>query len=164
MRTAIFAAVVALSTACSSTTREERQAAALRERSSYCDERAQQALEEIRADVQSVGPLVIVRKNSKQTFGSELVGARVSFRAVKGVTQQWLERALQCHQAQLTLDPSSAKSADTDPFWLPDGWVDIEVRAVNGGFVAELRGSNDEDAKRIYARALELMAHHTASN
>jgi len=162
MKTAVVVAIVAFSTACSGTNREERQATALRERSSYCDEGAQQALAEIRETVRGVGPLVVVHKNPKRAFGSQLVGARVSVPAFKGVTQQWLERALHCHQAQVALDSSQASGAD--PFWLPDSWVDIEVRPVEGGFDVELRGSTAEDAERIYARAMELKAHHAAAN
>lgn len=164
MKTAIVTAIVAL-TACSrSATREERLTAAQRERSSYCDERVRQSVDEVLAAVQNVDPLIVVNKNGRHTFGSKLVGARVSVRALYGFTQQWLERTLHCDQAQRTLDSAGAPDADADPFWLPDGRVQIEVRTVQGGFVAELRGSTDEEAEQIYSRAQALMDHRIGSN
>ena len=149
MKTVVISAIIAL-TACSrSATREERLTAALRERSSYCDELARQSLDEVLAAVQNVDPLIIVNKSGRQTFGSKLVGARVSVRALYGFTQQWLERTLRCDQAQRTFASAGSPEADADPFWLPDGWVQMEVRTVQGGFVVELRGSTDEEAEQI---------------
>jgi hypothetical protein len=164
MKTAVFAAVVVLSACSRSATREERLAGALRERSTYCDERPRQSLEEVLAAVQNVDPLVVVHTNGKQTFAPKLVGARVSVRALHGITQQWLERTLHCHQAQRTLDSASAPAIDADPFWLPDGWVQVQVLPVQGAFVTELRGSTDEEAGQIYSQAQQLMAHHIPSN
>jgi hypothetical protein len=165
MKTATIVAVAALCAACSrSATREERLTAAVRERSTYCDEQEPQAIEEVLGAVQSVDPMMVVLKTGRTRRGSKLVGAKVSLRALRGITPQWLERTLHCHQAQRTLDPSSAVDLGADPFWLPDGWVDIEVRSVRGGFVAELRGATDEDAEEIYARAEQLILHTTAWN
>ena len=164
MKTAIFAAVVVLSACSRSATREERRTAALRERSTYCDERPRQYLEEVVAAVQNVDPLIVVSTNGKVTFAPKLVGARVSVRALHGITQQWLERTLHCHQAQRTLDSGSAPAIDADPFWLPGGWVQMQVLPVQGAFVTELRGSTDEEAGQIYSHAQQLIAHRTTSN
>jgi hypothetical protein len=165
MKTVTVIALAALFTACSrSATREERRVAALRERSSYCDEPAGRAVEEILGAVQRVDPIIVVLKSGRIISKSTLVGARVSLRALHGITPQWLERTLHCHQAQRTLDSSSPADLDADPFWLPDGWVEMEVRPVRGGFIAKLRGSTDEEAEEIYSRAQEMIARTTASN
>ncbi len=84
---------------------------------------------------------------------SQLIGASIRLRAVKGFTAQWLDRALECHSARRLLGRIPATALLDDPFWLPDRTVRIEVAATHAGFQVFVRGQNIRDAEEILTRA-----------
>jgi len=47
---------------------------------------------------------------------------------------------------------------DVDPFWLEDGWVDIQVHPASSAFVAQLRGRTFHQADVINSRAQSFVA------
>lgn len=114
--------------------------------------------------VESVEPLYDVRRvpaqggartdAAEEDFGhQEDAGAVVHLRNVGGVTAEWLDRALQCHEARLVLGRIPAIT--NDPFSLPGGMVAIEVQPTQGntGFRVTARGHDQDDARAILARA-----------
>ena len=72
-------------------------------------------------------------------------------RSLKGFTPEWLDRALECHGARRVL--GKTPEVPNDPFWLPDGMVDIDVQSDHDGFRVIARGHNASDAREILARA-----------
>ena len=114
--------------------------------------------------VESVEPLYDVRRvpaqgggrtdAAEEDFGHrEDAGAVIHLRNVGGVTAEWLDRALQCHEARLML--GRIPEIANDPFSLPGGMVAIEVQPAQGnsGFRVTARGHNQDDAHAILARA-----------
>ena len=89
-----------------------------------------------------------------------LVGARVSLRAIPGVTPESLERALRCHCAERVL---AGERADHEAsFCLTDGWADIEVGFERRGYVVTLRGQTPRQAEALLAQARGLVHQRTA--
>jgi hypothetical protein len=62
-----------------------------------------------------------------------------------------LQRALECHQARVTL--GEAKEVDDDPYVLAGSWVDIHVSGTEEGLVAAVLTDSLDDARRIVDRA-----------
>jgi hypothetical protein len=139
-------------------TQEGRTAIATVERDRFCDQDVEQAAASVLRAVRSVEPLYVSERIGKSMVDARLLGARLWLPASEGVTPQWLERTLRCHQAVRTLQPGSAQPAASDPLWLPDGWIDIDVVPERGGFVAALRAENVAEGKQVYARAQAFVA------
>ncbi|HWC74150.1 MAG TPA: hypothetical protein VG454_09445 [Gemmatimonadales bacterium] len=137
---------------------QDRVAVATAERDRFCDEEVEQAAAVALRAVQSADPLYVTVSSSKGSYQALLLGARLWLPAHQGVTPQWLERTLRCHQARLALQPPSTGPALLDPFWLPDGWIDIDVVAERGGFIVVLRGDSVARGQQIYARAQAFVA------
>jgi hypothetical protein len=103
--------------------------------------------------VESAEPLYTAVSGGARGAGgnySQLIGAIVRLRAVKGFTAEWLDRALECHSARRVL--GHIPPVD-DPFWLPGRTVDIETASTRSGFQVFIRGQSIRDAEEILARA-----------
>ncbi len=85
-----------------------------------------------------------------------LHGAEVRIRPLPGMTPELITRVISCRSAQLVL--GHAQPADDEPYWLPDGWVKIDVRSDDGSFVVALDGEDLPEAKEILARAQAFAA------
>jgi hypothetical protein len=103
------------------------------------------------AALQSVHPLYSATSYGKTGMGSDLRGAVVAVAAPAGVTDVWLDRALECHSARATLGRLPTESSD--PFWLPGASVDIDVRSAKDSFEVMISGYSTDDAAKIFARA-----------
>ncbi len=145
-----------------SATREQRAALAARERDFYCDDEVEQATATVLREVQSVEPLYVSVRSGKSSYDARLLGARVWLRARLGMTPQWLERTLRCHQARNALQSNFAELTAPDPFSLPDRWIDIDVVPDRAGFIAVVRAETVADGKQIYARAQAIVATSTS--
>ena len=99
-------------------------------------------VEALQEDVTSADYLVV---------HDEVLGAVIFVRAMKGVTPEWLDRALECHSARRVL----GRVADIpgDPFWLPGRTVSIDVRSARDELRVEVRGDTQADGEAILARA-----------
>jgi hypothetical protein len=82
---------------------------------------------------------------------ARFAGAELHVRPLPGVTAELLERGLSCRAAQLVL--GHAEPAPNEPYFLPDGWVKVEVRSGGGSFVVSLSGEDWDRGHTIYARA-----------
>jgi hypothetical protein len=136
--------------------RDRRLNTATQELAQYCDQDAEHDIAEALETVQGAEPLVEKIITGKSYF-LQLTGAQVWFAAHKGFTAQWLERTLECHQARRVLE-NTASAGDVDPFWLEDGWVDIQVQAASAAFIARLRGRTLHQAELINSRAQSFVA------
>jgi len=92
---------------------------------------------------------------TKSGLQSELRGATLNVAAAQGMTAEWLDRALECHSAGVTL--GHAQQLPVDPFWLPDASVDIDVRPAKDGFDVAVTGYSPEEARQILDRANAFM-------
>jgi len=62
-----------------------------------------------------------------------------------------LQRALECHEAAVTL--GEAHELPDDPYVLPGSWLEIDVSATNEGLVADVFTDSPDEAPRIVERA-----------
>ena len=62
-----------------------------------------------------------------------------------------LQRALECHEAAVTL--GAAPALPDDPYVLPGSWLEIDVSATNEGLIAAVLTDSPDDAPRIVERA-----------
>ncbi|TMA72212.1 MAG: hypothetical protein E6J67_20260 [Deltaproteobacteria bacterium] len=136
--------------------RDRRLDTATQELAQSCDEDAEHDIAEALEAVQRADPLVEKIRTGK-SYLLRLTGAQVWFAAHKGFTAQWLERTLQCHQARRVLE-SIARPGEVDPFWLEDGWIDIQVQPASAAFTAQLRGRTLHEAELINSRAQAFVA------
>jgi hypothetical protein len=152
-----FLSLAALVAGCAhGSARDRRLITATQELAQYCGEDAEHDIVEALEAVQGVEPLVEKIRTGKSYF-FRLTGAQVSFAAHKGFTAQWLERTLECHQARRVLE-NTGSTGNVDPFWLEDGWVDIQVQPASAAFIALLRGRTFQEAELIHSRAEAFVA------
>jgi hypothetical protein len=152
-----FLSLAALLAGCAHVSARDRQLdTATQELARYCDENAEHDIAEALDTVQRAEPLV-ERIITGKSYFLRVTGAQVWFAAQKGFTAQWLERTLECHQARRVLE-NTPSAGDLDPFWLEDGWVDIQVHPASTAFIAQLRGRTFHQADVINSRAQSFVA------
>lgn len=101
--------------------------------------------------VAGVRPLYSNVEASKSGLQAELRGARLSIRALPGVTPEWLDRALECHGAKAMLGHVTPPA--NDPFFVPNAFVDVDVFSEKDGFEVQVVAYSPEDAKQVLDRA-----------
>lgn len=85
---------------------------------------------------------------------SHVTGATIVFRAVPGMTQQWLQRVVDCHRARGAV-------IEQDPQYMPYCPLMVrgakaEVRSVAAGFAVDVIAEDATAAQEIIARAQRL--------
>jgi hypothetical protein len=89
---------------------------------------------------------------------ARLRGARIHLRPMAGATRESLTRALECHEARVTL---GATAATDDPYFLPGRWLKIEVASEDDGFVASVETDDHDVAQAVLDRARRYLAART---
>jgi hypothetical protein len=92
----------------------------------------------------------------------QVFGVRLILLPPEGVTADRLSHILQCHSARVLLGQVDHAQLPNDPTWLPDSWVDIDVKAEGATFVVTLNGEHVSDNLRILHRATAFAAAHPA--
>jgi hypothetical protein len=80
-----------------------------------------------------------------------LRGVNLHMRPAVNMPVGVLQRALECHQAAVTL--GHAPELTDDPYVLPGFWLDIDVSATNEGLMAAVLTDSPDDARHIVERA-----------
>jgi hypothetical protein len=83
------------------------------------------------------------------------VGAAVYVRAAPGMTQQWLDRVIECHLAHRAATGAVAAGADASPF-VPDAQVSVSSRATS--FRVAITSKDLDTARSVIAKAERLVA------
>jgi hypothetical protein len=105
-------------------------------------------------DITAVEPLM-GRLGSRETDTSErVVGAVVTFRAVPGLTAEWLQRIVDCHLARNASLGHEVPEMPNCPLVVRG--AQARVRSTGDGFAVEIRSDNDAAAREILARAKRL--------
>jgi hypothetical protein len=82
-----------------------------------------------------VQPVTFVSWSARQQGGWALGATKLYAIPPEGITAEEMARVIQCHSAKALLtDVNPAAFAD-DPFYLPDTWVDSDVKAEKGLYV-----------------------------
>jgi len=97
---------------------------------------------------------------SNNTSEARVNGAKLVVRPPQGVSAEQLTRVLQCHSARVLLGQLSGNEVGSDPYWLPNGWVNIEVTPDNGNFAVTLSADTVRDNLAVYGRANHYADEH----
>jgi hypothetical protein len=89
----------------------------------------------------------------------QVSGTKLLMSPPQGVSPERLARVLRCHGARALLRRADASMVD-DPYWSPDGWVDIEATPVAGRLAVVLRADTVQRNIRVLRRATAFGALH----
>jgi len=103
------------------------------------------------ATVQKVEPYYRYSLGGSSGREAHFAGAELELRPFPGVTAELLERGLMCRSAQLML--GHAEGPPDEPYFLPHGWVKIDVQSGHGAFVVSLSSEDAERGHEVYDRA-----------
>ncbi len=106
-----------------------------------------------RDDIQSVSALTETVKAGKASTTKD-VGATVVFRAVPGMTAEWLQRVVDCHLARAAAVGHDMPEMSYCPL-MPKG-VKAKVTSAGNGFAVNLSGDNAATVAEIKKRAQAL--------
>ncbi|MFZ5894619.1 MAG: hypothetical protein ACOY0T_26390 [Myxococcota bacterium] len=106
-----------------------------------------------RDDIKSVSALVEQVRNGK-TVVDKRVGATVVFRAVPGMTAEWLQRVVDCHLARAAAAGHAMPEMDYCPLELNN--VTAKVTSVGDGFAVHIRSNDAATVDQVLARATSL--------
>lgn len=106
-----------------------------------------------REDIESVEPLYVGSSGGKNS-SKRLVGATVSFRAVPGMTAQWLQRVVDCHLARNAALGHDVPEMAYCPL-VPKG-ASAAVVANRAGFGVNIQADTQESVQEILRRAQGL--------
>ncbi len=107
-----------------------------------------------REDIDGVDPLYTLL--GSRSGGSRAVGAAVRFRAVPGMTPEWLQRLVDCHLARSAAMGYDMPEMNYCPLMLKG--VTATVISTGRGFAIEVRSDSVEIATEIRRRAEALVA------
>jgi hypothetical protein len=108
-------------------------------------------------DIESVTPLKLSAHEAPHKLPHEmLVGAVVVFRAVPGMTVEWLQRAIDCHMARNASLGHVVPEMPNCPL-VPNGTT-ATVSSTGSGFAVAIQSSNPATAMEILARAQRLVS------
>jgi hypothetical protein len=104
-------------------------------------------------DIASVSPLT-EETGTVKTPRPRTAGAVVIFRAVPGLTAEWLQREVDCHLARNASLGHVAEAMPNCPL-VPKG-ASAKVESTGSGFKVTVRSDDDASAKEILERATRL--------
>ncbi len=105
--------------------------------------------------VERVEPLYSTATSNKTT-NPRLLGAAIEVTPVRGETAEWLARALECHGAQQVMLHASGGPTKSDPFFLPESMVEIDVASAADGYRVTVSSPSVAEANEILDRARAL--------
>lgn len=108
---------------------------------------------EHREDIARVEPLKL---NSSPRSAPTLTGAVITFRAIPGMSAEWLQRAVDCHLARNAALGHEVPEMPDCPL-VPKG-VEARVTSTGDGFAVELRADDPKTAAEVLRRAERLIA------
>lgn len=109
-------------------------------------------------DMASVEPLVEPVSGPKGSVHTRTAGAEVTFRAVPGLTVEWLQRLVDCHLARNAARGHVVPEMPNCPL-VPKGAA-ATVRSTGNGFAVSISSADDATAREILARAERLRGTH----
>ena len=108
-----------------------------------------------REDIAAVTPLEETKPVGKGKT-TKIVGATVKFKAVPGLTQEWLQRVVNCHLARAAAVGHTMPEMPYCPL-VPKG-VTAKVESAGDGFNVEIRSDDRAAADDVLKRAQSLLA------
>jgi hypothetical protein len=112
------------------------------------------------ATVLRVDPLYSNVPTAYGNIEERVNGAQLLVRPPPGVSPEDLTRDLQCHSAALVLGQVSSPDVADDPYWLPNSWVNIEVRPENGNYLITVSADTIDKSLEVLRRANRYAEQH----
>ena len=106
-----------------------------------------------REDIQSVEPYVETIRSGKGST-TKVVGSTVVFRALPGMTAEWLQRVVDCHLARAAAVGHNMPEMDYCPLELKG--VKATVSSAGNGFAVKISASDEATVAEIKKRAQAL--------
>jgi hypothetical protein len=161
-----FAGVAAASLVAACAVNVPPQAKAARVEQAQC-ESGQSAQDEVRllqtTTVLKAEP-IYSRLHTNGNEEERVSGAKLLIRPPEGVSADRLAQVLQCHSARVLLGQVDRSQLADDPYFLPDAWVDIDVRPEAGNFAVTLRADSVSKNLAVLSRAAAFAdTHHAAA-
>jgi hypothetical protein len=107
-----------------------------------------------REDIRDVQPAYLHNVSGKGGPADQLTGAVVTFRAVPGMTPEWLERVVECHIARNNALGNNLPEMPNCPL-VPKG-VSATVRSAGDGFAVRIEAQDATTASEVLRRAQAL--------
>ncbi len=104
-------------------------------------------------DIAAVEPLQVTNNNAR-VGGARTVGATVTFRAVPGMTAEWLQRVVDCHAARNAAIGHVVPEMPTCPL-VPNG-VSAKVTSTGAGFAVAIQSDDADTSREVLRRAMLL--------
>ncbi len=116
-------------------------------------------------ELRSIEHMTVLKAESKCHVdycngAAQVFGVRLVVRPSQPTSASELATLLRCHGARATLGKIDLSQDPSDPYWLPDSWVDIEVREDGGDFLVTLTGQSVTDNIHILRRATAFASIH----
>lgn len=106
-------------------------------------------------DIASVEPFTEI--NTASIPLRRTTGAVVTFRALPGMTAEWLQRVIDCHLARNASLGHDVPEMPNCPLVPRD--VEAHVASTGNGFAVTIRSDDEASAREVLARALRSQAH-----
>lgn len=103
--------------------------------------------------VLKVEPLYGHVHTSYNDYEARVNGAIIYVQPPAGVTPEQMSQALQCHSARVLLGQIDQSQVPNDPYWLPNSWVNIEVKPLVGGYAVLISADSVHNGLEVLARA-----------
>lgn len=113
-------------------------------------------------DIESVDPLTEHIGDTEEAAAQRMAGAIITFRAVPGMTAEWVQREMDCHVARNASLGHDVPEMPNCPL-VPNG-VLASVRSTGNGFAVAIRSDSDSTAREILVRAQRLRSAHINSS
>jgi hypothetical protein len=150
--------VLAISPACTSVPLPTARAAGL-EKLDRCAG-TQDGLELLRSTtVLRIDPIyshVLTTNNGEERVN----GAKLLVQPPTGMSTDQMDRILECHSAAVLLGQVSGSAIPSDPYWLPNSWVNIDVKPEGGNFAVTLMADTVRDNLQVLRRASRYADEH----
>jgi hypothetical protein len=104
------------------------------------------------ARVLRVEPLYSHVPTANNDFENRVNGAEILIRPIPGVTPDQLAGILRCRNVRLLLGQVTT-ALSSDPYWLPDSWVNIEVKAEGGNDLITVSADSIRESLEVLGRA-----------
>jgi hypothetical protein len=104
------------------------------------------------AAVLEVKPIYSHMSTANNGSEDRVSGAKLVVRPPAGVTAEEMTRLLQCRSARILLGQMASDAVSSDPYWLPDTWVNIDVKPENGNFAITASADTVHDNIELFGR------------
>jgi len=151
---------LAIAPACTSAPLPAARAAGL-ERLDHCAGTTGDGVALLRSTkVLSIDPMyshVLTASNGSE---NRVDGAKLLVQPPKGISPEQMDRLLECHSAAVLLGQVDGSAIPNDPYWLPNSWVNIDVKPQGANFAVTLTADSIRENLQVLRHAKNYAEEH----